>query len=73
MITFNIILLKQIMISIKFLVWCFMINKFVQYSEGDILCKTSRLFVAIHSIALFTLLIIDVFYPAFQWYDVMTK
>jgi hypothetical protein len=33
------------------------INKFVQYSEGDYnLCMTSRLFVAIHSIAFFMLL-----------------
>ena len=40
------------------------INKFVQYSEGDyILCMTSRLFVAIHSIALLTLLTLTCFTP----------
>ena len=69
------------------------IIKFVQYSEGDyILCMTSRLFVAVHSFALLSLLTFTCFthrgsqlyfyitrymlkegYPAFQWYEVMTK
>jgi hypothetical protein len=40
------------------------INKFVQHSEGDyILCMTSRLFVAVHSIALSTLLTLTFFTP----------
>ena len=45
------------------------INKFVQYSEGDyILCMTSRLFVAVHSIATLYVNVahIDMFFPAFQ-------
>ena len=40
------------------------INKSVQHSDGDyILCMTSRLFVAVHSIALSTLLTLTCFTP----------
>ena len=40
------------------------INKFEQYCEGDyLLCITSRLFVAVHSIALLMLLTLTCFTP----------